>query len=151
MNPLEKIIPDTKLIFIVEDNNVYARLLKVVIQTRFPEMKEIEIFSIGELCLAELDRNPAIIIMDYFLNTQYTEEDEKHNGLAIIKRIKSKKPDTDILLLSAQKNIDVALEATRQYGCGYVQKGEDAFNQVENFIRAILTCKKPPVFEAWIN
>jgi two-component system OmpR family response regulator len=145
----EKTFSVSKPLFIVEDNNVYARLLKVVIQTHFPEIKEIEIFPIGELCLAEMDKNPGIVIMDYFLNTEYTADDEKHNGLAIIKRIKSKYPDTNILLLSAQTNIDVALEATNQYGCSYVRKGKDAFNQVEDFIRAILNHKKPAAFESW--
>lgn len=131
------------LIFIVEDNNVYARLLKVIIQTRFPEIKEVDIFPIGELCLGELDRDPDIIIMDYFLNTKYNEEDEKHNGLAIIKRIKSKKPNTNILLLSAQQSIDVALTATDLYSCCYVQKGSDAFDKVESYFRTILRYQEP--------
>jgi two-component system OmpR family response regulator len=143
----EKGKPDRGLLFIVEDNNVYARLLKVIIQTRFPEIKTVEIFPVGELCLAELDRNPAIIIMDYFLNTSYSEEDEKHNGLSIIKRIRSKNPHTNILLLSNQKNMEIALDAIEQYGCSYVQKGNDAFNKVEVFIRAVINHKIPPAFE----
>ena len=133
-------------IFIVEDNEIYARLLRTFIQIRFPDIKRIDIFRIGELCLIELYRNPNIVIMDYFLNSKY---EKAQNGLEMIKRIKEQKPQTNIIILSAQEKLSVALEAIKQYDCIYVQKGHEAFNKIEQHINEILSHENPPAFETW--
>lgn len=135
-----------KIVFIVEDNDVYAKSLQSFLQTRFPSIKEIKIFRIGEMSLMELYRNPIIVIMDYFLNSKY---EEAHNGLEIIKRIKNLKPKTNIIVLSIQKNFNVILEAIKQYECIYVQKDQEAFNKVEEIIKEIFNRKNPPAFEPW--
>ncbi len=125
---------DKKIIFIVEDNEVYAKTLQTYIQTQFPGIEEIKIFRIGEMCLMELDHNPGIVIMDYFLNSVYSDAS---NGLDIIKRIKKQKPQTKIITLSNQEKFSVAQEAIKDYGCYYVQKDEDAFIKVEHLIKQI--------------
>jgi DNA-binding NarL/FixJ family response regulator len=135
----------SKSIFIVEDNEVYAKLLKSFIYTRFPNVNEIKIFRIGEMCLTELHSNPDIVLIDYFLNAKY---EEAQNGLEIIKRIKHLKPNTNIIVLSNQTNISVILEAIRQYDCFYVQKDEGAFNKVEQFINEIFKRENSPAFES---
>ena len=123
------------IIFIVEDNEAYAKSLRILIKTHFPDLKEVKTFRIGELCLMELNRNPRIVIMDYFLNSKY---EKAQNGLEIIKHIKAKKPDTNIIVLSAQGDFNVVLEAIRQYDCIYIQKDEDSYKKVELNIREIL-------------
>lgn len=143
---LKKIYPDDKIIFIVEDNEVYAKLLQTFIQNHFPNIKEIKIFRIGEMCLMEINRNPSIIIMDYFLNSKY---EEANNGLEIIKRIKMLKPKTKIIVLSIQEKFNIAIESIRKYDCIYIQKDQEAFNKVEHFINQILNRGIPPVFEPW--
>lgn len=126
------------VIFIVEDNEVYAKSLQTFIQSRFPNIKEIKTFRIGEMCLLELNRNPSIIIMDYYLNSKY---ENANNGLEIIKRIKTQIPMINIIVLSAQKNFNVILKAIKEYDCNYVQKDEDAFNKVEKLIKMIFDRK----------
>ncbi|OFY84797.1 MAG: hypothetical protein A3F72_05935 [Bacteroidetes bacterium RIFCSPLOWO2_12_FULL_35_15] len=143
---LKKINHNEKIIFIVEDNEVYAKLLQTFIQNHFPNVKEIKIFRIGEMCLMEINRNPSIIIMDYFLNSKY---EEANNGLEIIKRIKMLKPKTKIIVLSIQEKFNVAIEAIKKYDCIYIQKNQEAFNKVEHFINEILNRDIPPVFEPW--
>lgn len=130
----KKVITGEKIIFIVEDNEVYAKSLQSYLQNRFPDIKEIKIFRIGEMCLMELHRNPGIVIMDYFLNTKY---EDAHSGLDIIKRIKTQKPQTNIIMLSMQKNISVILEAIKGYDCIYVQKDLEAFMKIEQTIKDI--------------
>lgn len=142
----ESDIPSTAvgIVFIVEDNEVYAKSLQTFIQSRFPNLKEIKTFRIGEMCLLELYRKPCIVIMDYFLNSKYQEA---NNGLEIIKRIKEQLPQINIIVLSAQKNFDVISEAIKEYNCSYVQKDQDAFYNVEKFIKIILDRNNPPDFE----
>jgi DNA-binding NarL/FixJ family response regulator len=126
--------PDKKIIFIVEDNEVYARTLQGFLQIHFPNIQEIKTFRIGERCLMELNSDPDIVIMDYFLNSKYPTA---NNGLEIIKLIKAQKPRTNIVVLSEQEDYNVALEAIKEYGCFYVQKNQDAFKKIEQFIREI--------------
>ena len=145
-NFLKRIKSGKKIIFIVEDNEVYARSLKTFIQSRFPSVKEIKIFPIGEMCLLEMHHNPSIVIMDYFLNSKYGEAE---NGLEIIKRIKEQKPLTNIIVLSFQENLKVALEAIKYHDCNYVEKDQDAFKKVEQLIKGIFNRITTPAFWLW--
>lgn len=145
-NLFDRISPDKNIVFIVEDNEVYAKSLQTFLQNQFPNIEEIIIFRIGEMCLMEINRNPGIIIMDYFLNSKY---EDANNGLEIIKRIKILKPKTNIIVLSVQGEFNVAIEAIRQYDCIYLQKDQDAFNKVELFINKIFNRETPSSFQTW--
>jgi ActR/RegA family two-component response regulator len=125
----------TGIIFIVEDNTAYAKTLAAFIKSTFPEINEVKIFPVGETCVTELDMHPDLIIMDYFLDSKYTDAE---TGLEIIKQIRAEHPEMNILLLSGQKNMDVAMETVRIHKCSYVQKDENAFERVEEIIKDIV-------------
>jgi two-component system, OmpR family, response regulator len=133
-NYFKRVNPSEKIIFIVEDNEVFAKSLQSYLQNRCPDIKEIKIFRIGEMCLLEMQRNPGLVIMDYFLNSKY---EDAHSGLEIAKRIKAQKPQTNIIMLSVQKNVNVILESIKQYDCLYVQKDEEAFAKIEQIVKEI--------------
>lgn len=141
----ESNLKSTNPIFIVEDNEAYAKSLQTFIRSRFPGVKDVKIFRIGELSLMELHRNPSVVIVDYFLNSKY---EEAHNGLEIIKKIKAEKPLTNIIVLSAQEKFDVILDAIKKYDCSYVQKDKDSFQHVEQLIKEFLS-KKTAVLDPW--
>ena len=84
--------------------------------------------------------------MDYFLNSKY---EEAQNGLEIIKRIKTQKPKTNIIVLSQQKDFNVVLEVIRQYDCLYVQKDQESFSKIELFIKEILKSNKSKIQIDW--
>ncbi len=121
-----------KTIFIVEDNEIYAKSLQSFLNIRFPDIHRIKIFPVGELCLLELYQNPTVVIMDHMLNTKYSDA---ANGLSIIKKIKEASDNTNIILLSAQKEFEVISKAISKYGCTYLQKDEEAFGKVEQLVR----------------
>ena len=122
------------IIFVVEDNPAYAKTLEAFLKSSFPDAKEVKVFSVGETCLMELQRNPDIIIIDYFLDTKYHDAE---TGLEIIKKIRAEKPKVNIIVLSSQKEIEVVLEAVKTYNCKYVQKDEHAFTTIESIINEI--------------
>lgn len=136
---------EKKIIFIVEDNEVYAKSLQTFLQTHFPQSTEIKLFRVGEMCLMEMHRNPTVVIMDYFLNSTYGEAT---NGLEIIKRIKALKPQTNIILLTVQTEEDVFLKATSIYDCAYLRKDENVFLKVEQFVNEIFNRKSQATFES---
>lgn len=122
-----------KLIFIVEDNELYAKTLELFLKEKFPDT-EIKYFPVGELCTDQLHLNPDVIIMDYFLNSKYYDA---LDGLEIIRLIKSKKPGTNIILLSQQEKADVILNAVKEIGKdNYILKDKNAFQNIELIIRS---------------
>ncbi len=138
MNFLKKLFKPkaqkTGIIFIVEDNSVYAKTLESSIKSKFPEIKEIKIFPVGETCLLELNRNPDLIIMDYFLDTKYYDAE---TGLQIIEKIRAEKPEMNIVILSSQNEINVVIEATKTYHCTYIKKDDMAFERLEEVIKEL--------------
>lgn len=142
----KKLSSRKKIIFIVDDDDIYAKSLQVFIYTHFPDVKEVKVFNIGEMCLMELHRNPTIVIIDYILNSV---NKDAHNGLEVIKRIKLEKPKTHVIVLSAQKNYHVALEAMNQPDCNYVPKNHEAFGKIEQLIKKIFSQKYFPTLEPW--
>lgn len=140
----KKANPDKKVIFIVEDNEVYAQTLSNYLEESFPNLLKIKTYSIGEMCLPDIERKPFIVIIDYFLNSKY---EKASNGLEIIKRIKSIKPHTNIIVLSVQQDFSVIIDAIRQYDCMYVQKDAEAFKKVQQLVTDIFNSEKPKIFE----
>lgn len=124
----------TKIVHIVEDDLFYGNLLENFLKLRFPNLNGLEVFRSGEACLASLQKNPEIIIMDYFLDT---ESSEGKNGLDTIKEIRKQKPNTKIIVLSAQQEIGVIVEAIKKYNCHYVKKDDLAFDRVYAYINSI--------------
>src|SRR4051812_8104129 len=118
-NFFQNLTAEKKIVFIVEDNEVYSKMLQSFIQNRFPGT-EVKIFRIGEVCLIEMEmeRNPTIVIVDYFLDSKYPDA---LNGLEIIKRIKAIKPESKIIALSTLKNNDIVVETIKKQDCKYIQ------------------------------
>ena len=144
----EKIIPGKRIIFIVEDNEVYSKSLKAFIQSRVDNVKEIKCFGTGEMCLRELHRKPNVVIVDYFLNSRF---ETAYNGLELIKRIRAQQMQTNIIVLSAQEKFSVILEVIKEYDCTYVQKDEEAFNYVAHMINELFDHKTSEIFEPEIK
>lgn len=134
-------MPDTRnklprLIFIVEDNAMYAKSLEFFLKSRF-EGVEINIFPVGELCVDNLDKNPDLIVMDYELNTRYYDAE---NGVSILKEIKSQKPKTEVVVLSSRQEESLVQEI-KDSGSIYFNKNEQAFKNIENHISILVINK----------
>lgn len=124
LKPIEKI-------FIIEDNELYAKMLKSYLFSQFPGIKTIENFRIGELCLLELFRKPDIVVLDYMLNSIY--EDAK-DGMGIIQEIKKELPDTDVILLTSLDASSRYVQSIKKYYSSYICKNEDAFENLKYLI-----------------
>ncbi len=124
----------TKTIFIIENNPGYAESLELYLNSCIKDVDEIRIFPVAELCMLELDCNPAVVIIDCLPDAKY---DDSESGMELIKRLKARKPNTNIILLSPQEEISVAVALIKEFNCGYVKKGEHAFAKVEELIKEV--------------
>jgi len=121
-----------KKIFIVDDNEMFAEMLKDRLSAN-PSYR-ISIFNTGEECIKNLYLNPDLIILDYFLNDVYKEA---ANGLEILGEIKKHNDKIHVIMLSSQEKYTVAAQTISKGAEQYVIKDDDAFDSIGNILRDI--------------
>jgi len=114
-------------LFIVDDDPMQLEMLKDHL-SKFKNFT-IRTFATGEEAMVHLHEKPSIIILDYNLNSSV--KDAK-NGLDILKLIKKESPDTEIIMLSGQEKIEVAVNIMKYGAFDYVVKNESSFYRAEN-------------------
>ena len=118
-----------RYLFLVDDEPIQNEMLKDYLNERF--LYEVKIFDNGEEALKNMHLNPEIAILDYHLSSQ--NRDAK-NGVEILKTIKDQYPAVQVIVLSGQDKIDVAIDTMKYGAYDYVVKGESAFSRIENVI-----------------
>jgi DNA-binding NtrC family response regulator len=121
-----------RIIFLVDDDNMQLQMIKDYLDERF-EMKLYE-YTTGEDAIANMHLNPEIVILDYHLmSINKTAE----NGVEILKKMKELCPTTNVIMLSGQDKIAVAVECMKNGAYDYVVKSESAFMRIENIFNNI--------------
>lgn len=129
---------DTKIkLFLVDDDPMFLRMLEI----DFLDNADfsIETYRTGELCLENLEAQPHLIILDYYLNSI---DKTAMNGLETLDEIKKINPDIPVVMLSAQDKIDVAVQCILHHATDYVVKSETAFFRLKQIISKVLHSKK---------
>ena len=124
-------------IFVVDDDAVYLKLLEI--EFRAHGDMDIETYANGDECLAHLNNNPDIIILDYLLDGI---DANAMNGIETLDKIKAMNPDIPVVMLSAQDKIEVAIDCMHHKAFDYVVKSETAFLRLQKIITTILQIKK---------
>ncbi len=120
---------DKKLIFVVDDDP----FINMLVVKRFAsEAYHFEAYGYGEDCLDEINKNPDLIILDYFFVNQ---NKEVMNGMEIFDRIKELKPEVPVIMLSGQEKGEVVLELARKGIDNYVIKDSNIIDNLHIAIR----------------
>jgi len=124
-------------LFLVDDDALFLKSLEIdfIGSADF----DIETFSTGELCIANLSKNPDVIILDYHLDGI---EKDAMNGLETLDKIKAFNPETPVIILSSQDKIDVAIECMHHKATDYIVKSETAFIRLKKVISEVLRFNK---------
>jgi len=122
-----------KLIFIVDDDPFINTL---VVKRFTSEGYRVEAFESGEECLDALERNPALIILDYL----FTEKNRIFsNGMEVFDKIREMKPQIPVVMLSGQEKGEIVLELARKGIDDYVIKDKNLIDNLNVAIRQLLT------------
>lgn len=117
-------------IFIVDDDPVQSTMLADHL-SKYSYLN-IQSYSSGEDCMANLEKEkPQIIFLDYYFDKVGAGA---MNGLEILKAIKSKSPQTEVVMWSGQDKIEVAVNTMKYGAFDYIVKSESAFHRSENVI-----------------
>lgn len=117
------------VIFIVDDDPMQLDMLK----DHLSAMSNFNIytFSTGEECLAQIDKSPEIVFLDYNLDNK---KSGAMDGLEVLREIKSKCPTAEVVMLSGQDKIEVAVDTMKYGAFDYIVKGESAFYRAEKAV-----------------
>jgi two-component system OmpR family response regulator len=122
-----------KLIFIVDDDPFINRL---VVRRFASEGFEMESFAYGEECLKALEKNPDLIILDYYF---VNKEKEVMNGMDVFNKIKESKPDLPVIMLSGQDKGEIVLELARKGIDDYVIKDDSLIDNLHTAITELFS------------
>ncbi|MCY1720039.1 sigma-54 dependent transcriptional regulator [Prolixibacteraceae bacterium Z1-6] len=115
------------LIFVVEDNEWYNRLL--VHQLSLNPDYQIVSFTNGKDCLDSLDKEPDVVTLDYRLPDM--------KGLEVLKKIKAVNEDIQVILISEQNDIDVVVELLKYGAYDYIVKSNEIRERLLNTVNNI--------------
>lgn len=115
------------LIFIVEDNEIFAGMLKF----RLSQMgyENVKVFYSGKECMENLYLNPELVLLDYKL--------QDVSGLDILKEIKAINPDMQVIILSSQETIQVAIDTMKYGAFDYLVKNDNVFDKLEITLKKV--------------
>jgi CheY-like chemotaxis protein len=114
-----------KLIFIVDDD----QFINTLVVRRFEsEGFRVEAFTYGEECIKALNRDPDVIILDYY----FISNDKKvMNGMEVLDKIKDIKPETPVIMLSGQEKGEIVLELARKGIDDYIIKDNNLIDNLK--------------------
>jgi len=116
-------------IFIVEDNKIFTLALKAEIETAFENMPiKIQSFETGETCMKKFKQeNPQVVILDYHLNSN---NPDAADGIKVLDWIKKENHETNVIMLTSNDRIDIALKSFQHGASDYVVKTETRFKKI---------------------
>ena len=125
-------VQEKRFVFLIDDEPIQNEMLKDFLADRF--LSHIKTFDNGEEAMKEMHLGPEIIILDYHLNAH---DKSAKNGVEVLKMIKDNYPKVEVIMLSGQDKIEVAVESMKYGAYDYVLKGETAFSRIENIMNNI--------------
>lgn len=121
-----------RTIFLVDDEPIQNEMLKDYLSERF--VYDIKTFDNGEDAMKQMHLNPEIVVLDYHLNAHRSDA---KNGVEVLKTIKDKHPEVQVVMLSGQDKLDIAVDSMKYGAYDYVVKGETAFSRMENVLNNV--------------
>ena len=119
-------------IFIVDDEPLLSEMLTDYLKEQYDGFN-LRSFPTGEACLQNLDEQPDAVVLDYYLNSK---EKNAANGIDILKEIKRRDKAIPVIMLSSQKSYATASQTIMYGAMHYVIKGQDAFDEIFQLIKA---------------
>lgn len=107
-------------IFVVEDNEFFAHLIKQKLEN---DQREIVLFESAGSFRNALHHNPDMVILDYNL--------PESNGIDLLKEIKNFNQEIKTMLISGQDKVDVVIEAFENGAEEYIKKDDNALTLLE--------------------
>jgi two-component system, OmpR family, response regulator len=119
-------------VFLVDDEPIQNEMLKDYLSERFNYT--FNMYDSGEEAIKNMSLAPEIVILDYHLNAHVPNA---KNGVQILQELKEAYPELQVVMVSGQDKIQVAVDSMKYGAYDYIVKGETAFQRMENTLNRI--------------
>jgi DNA-binding NtrC family response regulator len=118
-------------LFIVDDNASLANSLQLFLETKFGNELKINTFTDGESALKMVNESTNIVILDCNLNDM--------NSNVVLKKIKQINAKTEVIMLTSNADIEMAINAFKNGATDFVVKGKNSFGKIRLLVENIIT------------
>ena len=112
-------------IFIIEDDPMYGRVLSYHLSQNAEN--QVEVFTRGKECIANMYKKPDIITLDYSLPDM--------SGLEVLQKIQASDPDIPVIIISGQNDISTAVGLLKAGAYDYIEKNDDTKSRLWNTVK----------------
>ena len=114
-------------IFIVDDDLFTLNLYRQTIENL--GFENISLFLYGSVCLNNLQQKPSLIFLDHNMGDL--------SGFEVLKKIKRFDPNIYVVIVSAQENMHIAIDALKYGAFDYIIKGDNELEKMQMVIDRI--------------
>lgn len=125
-------------IFIVEDDKYFAHMIQELLRKN--NYHNVEIFHKGEDCLKSINENPDMVILDYRLG--------EVSGMEVLREIRQFNADIQVVFLTAQREIEVAVDSFKNGAIDYLEKNYESLQRLLHHLRQLRQSKQLDVDNA---
>ena len=119
-------------VFLIEDNQTEGMLLKLALSSN-PDL-DIEHFTNAKDMFEKINEKPSIALVDINL--------PDINGLELIQKLKVQLPEIKIIVISAQRDVDMIAQIQEEGVYNYLVKSEGVLAYLKNVIAYLLIILK---------
>ena len=113
-----------KSVFVVDDDQFHLEIMKQIL---FDEgIENIKCFQSGIDCLEAIHQNPDIVFLDHQMDI--------YNGYVTLRKIKRYNPNIFVVMVSAQEDIETAVDTLKHGSFDYIKKNENMESNIRNVL-----------------
>jgi len=137
----------SKKVFVVDDDRFHLELMEQLLINQ--GIQDVVLFENGMDCLMEIHQEPSIIFLDHQMDV--------YSGYETLRKIKRHNPNIFVVMVSAQEEIQTAVNTLKHGAFDYLQKDlqlEDnvvsVLQRIEE-VKEILKARKPSIFKSIVS
>ncbi len=123
----------SKTVFFVDDDKMILNLLEYTFQSR--QQYKVISFESGEDCIAALDMDPDLIVLDHQLSSG---GEDKMDGIQTLEKIRVTHPDMPVVVLTGQGTEDLYNKFKSKGVAAYLTKDDFFVDHLFETIKEVL-------------
>lgn len=133
-----------KSVFVVDDDRFHLELMKHLLAAE--GIEKITCFESGVDCLNEIHQRPDVIFLDHQMDV--------YSGFETLRKIKRYNPDSFIVMVSGQEDIDTAVATLKHGAFDYIKKDDKLGKNVKmalvkiEEVKELLKARKPSIVKS---
>lgn len=118
-------------VFILNENLEVAGKLRRYLKKRFGDLLNISLFINSRACISRMYGQTDIVVVDDYL---YRHGSRGMSGIEVLKKIKEKDSAVEVVILTSDENVGLAVEAMKMGAKDYILNKPGAWQRLQNII-----------------